>query len=237
MKVLIAGAAGHVGGILRPALEAVHDCRYFDIRPVAGAEDRTTVGSVAAAEPLGQALAGMDAAVQLAMFHSHGREHEAVDGSYDVHVKGLERVLQAAWDGGARRVVYASTLSVYEGSRPTGGTMDESAPPDATHLYGLTKRLGDLVCQSFVARHPEMSVISLQMVMPRSPEQWAAPVGPREDRNYTTGPEDLRRAYLAALALAGHTGYDAVFICSDLERRHLDLSKAQRLLGWVPEGR
>ncbi len=31
MNVLITGAAGHVGQILRPALEADHDCRLFDL--------------------------------------------------------------------------------------------------------------------------------------------------------------------------------------------------------------
>jgi hypothetical protein len=75
------------------------------------------------------------------------------------------------------------------------------------------------------------------MVLPRTEEQWAKPLEPgRGDRNFMTGPQDLRRAYLNALALE-HSGYDAVFICSDVEGKYLDLSKAATLLDWVPEGK
>ena len=67
MKVLVTGAAGHVGSILRPAFEARYECRYLDVRPVAGAESRTVVGSVAEADAVNEAMAGMDACVHLAM--------------------------------------------------------------------------------------------------------------------------------------------------------------------------
>ena len=237
MNVLVVGAAGHVGGILRPALEAEHTCRYLDVRPVAGAEDRTIVGSCAEYDDCLRAMEGMDACIQLAMMHV-GRDNKHLMGlSYDVHVKGMALLLHAAQQHGANKVVYASTLSVYQSSRPSNGLRDESAPADATFLYGLTKRLGDEVCRAHAQRHPEMSVLSLQMVLPKTEAQWAEPLtNPRADRNYMTGPQDLRKAYLNALAVE-HTGYDAIFICSDVEGKYLDLGKAARLLDWVPEGK
>ncbi len=238
MNVLVVGAAGHVGGILRPALEAEHTCRYLDVRPVEGAEDRTLIGSCADYDDCMRAMEGMDACIQLAMMHV-GRDNRHLMGfSYDVHVKGMALLLEALREHGGRKMVYASTLSVYEHSRPSNGLRDETAPPDSTHLYGLTKRLGDEVCKAFAVRHPEMSILSLQMVLPRTEAQWAQPLdNARSDRNFMTGPQDLRRAYLNALALTDHTGYDAIFICSDVEGKYLELGKAARLLNWVPEGR
>ena len=36
MKLLIIGGAGYVGSILQPALDAEHECRYLDLKLVAG---------------------------------------------------------------------------------------------------------------------------------------------------------------------------------------------------------
>lgn len=234
MKILVIGAAGHVGAILRPALEAAHECRYLDLRPVEGAADRTVIGSLTDPAVLDAAMAGQEACVQLAMYRPQ-RDGDNVDGSYDVHVKGMHRVLEAAVKAGVRRVIYTSTLSVYERSRPTGEQRDESVPADAKNLYGLTKRLGEEVCAAFAGRYPDLSVVALRLVLPTTVAQWAT-LPPDADRNFRTAPGDLQRAYLAALALNGHTGYDAISICSDVEGRYLDLGKAARLLGWVPTG-
>ena len=78
-------------------------------------------------------------------------------------------------------------------------------------------------------------MVALRLVLPRTEQQWAE-LPPNRDPNYRTAPNDLRRAFLAALGLNGHRGFDAVSICSDLEGHYLDLSKAERLLGGVPAG-
>lgn len=239
MNVLLVGAAGHVGSILRPALEAQHNCRYLDLRPIPGAEDRTFVGSLCDPALLREAMDGQDVCVQLAM--AHGRREpgdDSIGPSYDVHVKGMHYILQAALEANVPRVIYASTLSVYQRSRPPeDGTRSETDPPDATNLYGLTKRLGEDVCRAFSTMHPELSILALRMVLPRTEEQWSQPPQPRENRSYMTGPDDLRRAYLSAIALEGHQGFDAISICSDVEQQILNLGKAKELLGWVPAGR
>lgn len=239
MRVLMVGGGGKVGSILRPALEARHDCRYLDLAPVPGAEERTYVGSVTSPEDLARALAGCQAAVQLAMARwTRPPEPPNVDGMYDVHTKGMHRLIEAAHEAGCTRIVYASTLSVYHRSRPPDGPRDETVPADARDLYGLTKRLGETVCEALAARWPELSLLALRLVLPQTEAEWAASQDdPRVDKHFRTGPEDLRRAFLAALELTGHTGYDAISICSDLAGRHLVLDKAARLLGWRPEGR
>ena len=67
MRLLIIGGAGRVGGIIRPALEAEHECRYFDVQPVPGAEDRTTVGDLNDDDALRAALADVDTVVYAAL--------------------------------------------------------------------------------------------------------------------------------------------------------------------------
>ncbi|MBI2301185.1 MAG: NAD(P)-dependent oxidoreductase [Armatimonadetes bacterium] len=235
MKLLVVGAAGHVGGILKPALEAVHDCRYLDLRPVEGAEARTVVGSLCDPAAVRRAMDGRDACIQLAMAPPR-RDTDNVDASYDVHVKGMHRVLEAAVAAGCHRVVYASTMSVYTRSvPPPDGPRDESVPPDSMHLYGFTKRLGEEVCRAFAALHPQLKVLAFRMVLPRTEAQWAERANGAKRPDYCTAPGDLRRAYLAALE-AEWEGFEAVAFCSDMDGRYLDMGKAQRLLGWVPEG-
>jgi nucleoside-diphosphate-sugar epimerase len=229
MHILVTGAAGHVGSILRPYLEAEHTCRYLDLAPVPGAEERTVLGSVTDPAAVAAAVDGCRAVIHLAI----GKHGDHVEVSYDVNVKGTHRVVEAAVNAGIRKVVYASTLSVYAGDGRPRETEDET--PNAPHVYGLTKWFGEQVCQAFCRFYPDLSVISFRMVGPATAEQWAA--RPPETRDGTgTAPGDLARAYLAALAVE-HRGFDAVFLCTDRQGRTVKLDKARRLLGWEPEDR
>ena len=58
----------------------------------------------------------------------------------------------------------------------------------------------------------------------------------RERRWYFTDEEDLANAYLAALEAVetGHGRFEAVFIAGDEDEEETNLSKARRLLGWMP---
>ena len=67
MKVLVVGAAGHVGTIVRPALEREHDCRFFDRRALPDTNGRCIVGDVNDEGLVRQAVQETDAVVYLAM--------------------------------------------------------------------------------------------------------------------------------------------------------------------------
>ncbi|GIX08015.1 MAG: hypothetical protein KatS3mg115_2418 [Candidatus Poribacteria bacterium] len=233
MKVLITGGAGHVGSILRSALEVHHECFYLDLRPVPGAEDRTVLGDITDEKTVQRAVQGMEAAIQLVMANPAVPEN-LISRSYDVHVKGMHVLLDAAVRAGVRRIIYASSMSVYQNAAQYRASEEE--PPDATDIYGLTKRLGEEVCRAFARRHPELSILALRMVLPQTEAQWREHLQRGTRTDFMTGPNDLRRLYLAALALEGHRGFDAVQACSDLSGRHLNMEKARRLLGWEPRG-
>ncbi len=53
---------------------------------------------------------------------------------------------------------------------------------------------------------------------------------------YAIGPRDLDRLFRATLALRGHTGFDAIQTCSDLNGKFMTLAKAEAVLGWFPKG-
>ena len=231
MQILVTGAAGHVGSILRPYLEAEYSCRYLDLTPVSGAEERTVVGSVTDPAAVAEAVDGCHAVIHLAM--GLGKQGDHVEVSYDVNVKGTHRVLEAAVEAGVRKVVYASTLSVYAGNGPRPRESEDEMP-NAPHVYGLTKWFGEQVCQAFCQLYPDLSVIAFRMVGPATAEQWASRTPAERDGN-GTGPDDLARAYLAALAVE-HTGFEALFLCSDVQGRTVNQDKGRRLLGWEPEG-
>src|SRR5688500_8149304 len=67
MKVLVVGAAGYVGSILRPALEAAHDCTYFDRVPIPDRLDRMIVADVLDVGKVAQSVTGIEALIYMAM--------------------------------------------------------------------------------------------------------------------------------------------------------------------------
>lgn len=226
MKVLITGAAGHVGRILKPAIEAQHDCRFFDLVRPDDADERWVQGNLLEAADVERAVAGMDAVVHLTMGDCHNAW-----AMYDVNVKGMHFLLEAALAAGIRKVVYASTMSVYMAMPGQYGD-EQTHPPDAVTDYGLTKRLSETIGRAFTQRCPDLSLIALRLYGPIT-EARLAEIDLAEA--CYTAPNDLRRAFLGALA-CDHKGFDGVFIASDLEQKWMRLGKAEWLLGWRPQG-
>jgi len=226
MKVLITGAAGRIGSILRPAFEVQHDCRFFDVVLPPDADDRWVRGDLLNEVAIAQAVQGMDAVVHLTMGDVHSTQ-----AMYDVNVKGMHILLEAVVAANVRKVVYASTMSVYNCGPGEYGD-EQTRTPDAISTYGLTKRLSEQIAEAFTRRCPELSFIALRLYAPVTEQEWAV----RKPEACLTAPNDLRRAFLSAVA-CWHTGFDGVFIASDLDQKWMRLGKAERLLGWRPEGR
>ncbi|NLB94982.1 MAG: NAD(P)-dependent oxidoreductase, partial [Armatimonadetes bacterium] len=111
MKVLITGAAGKVGRMVRRALIGHHAMRFLDVVPVDGTEGEMVVGSILDRETLAAAMQGMDAVIHLAYGARNDMTLEAYeDLSFRVNAQGTFLVAQAAAAAGVRRFVYASTL-------------------------------------------------------------------------------------------------------------------------------
>jgi nucleoside-diphosphate-sugar epimerase len=237
MRVLVVGGAGYVGGLVLPALAGRHDIRVFDRRAPAH-EVEHVIGDATDYAALRAALRGLDAVVHCAMgSHDVTTPAGAKDG-FDVNVTSVYLTLRAAHDAGVPHAVHISSLSIYRDleARP----IDESVPPDATDLYGLTKRLGEQVCRAAVAEWG-LSVTVLRLAYPTPDEVWPdwGIGGERRSQHAADGTPieataatDLGAAVLAALE--HRDAFDAFDITGDRSANLWSTAKARRVLGWQP---
>jgi nucleoside-diphosphate-sugar epimerase len=233
MRVLVVGGAGHVGRLVLPALAERHAVRVLDPkRPPDGPWEHHEADATDPAA-LAVATVGVDAVLHCAM----GVTGNAAS-SFDVNVKSVYLTLHAAHEAGVRHAVHTSSMSVYRDL--TARRLDESDPPDATALYGLTKRLGEEVCRAAVAEWG-MSVNALRLVWPTADDAW--PVWryrgeevlwrtPDGTPIHGTAGSDVARAVLAALD--HRDGFQAFTISGDRSARLWSTEKARRVLGWTP---
>lgn len=235
MKVLITGAAGKAGRAIRAELAGRHEMRLLDIADIEQPEGEFVKGDVADLETVKEAMKGMDGAIHLAF------SRRSLDAHFDVNVKATYHILQAARDEGTRKVVYASTLSIYDGhptlSEQTNVSEDTTAWCQS--LYGLSKYMGELAVKSFGDAHG-ISTIALRLTGLKTQEEWAADIEAgrtsREECRGATMMEDVARAFRLALEVES-VGFGVYNICGDNPGRRWDISRAKEALGFWPEFR
>lgn len=226
MRVLVIGGSGRVGSGVLPFLGQLHEVVNYDIKPFSCPNVTHMDGSLFEKEKLTQALRTTDGMIYMAL----GPWPPGVQDSYDINVKGVHCALEAALDAGLKHVVHTSTVSVHDELQPPFS--DETMPLQSRHVYGLTKGLGEYVCQYFCRMHG-MSILALRLFLPMSHDA----VRERHEKNPSDGSvthRDTARAYDAALRLTDHQGFDAVFISGDDTNTYVNRAKAKRLLGWEP---
>lgn len=249
MNVLIIGSAGRVASVIRPALMAAHHCYHYDINPVPGIAPasqggRGYVASIDDLYRLHAAMVGMDVVVNLAMGKRPGSVADVsdIDAVFNVHVCGMYRILLSAQHAGVRRVVTASSLSVYQ-NLECDGVFEESRPTDAWYPYAVSKRLGETVCDMAVQARPDMGIVSLRLMMPAD-EHTFANRGPvpyvdrrgREQHWCYMGPKDTARLFLAAIDYSANPGHHVFQATGEVEPRWYPCTKANELLGWRAMG-
>jgi len=156
-----------------------------------------------------------------------------IASNLDVNVKGVHLALQATQQAGATHAIYTSSMSVYGGDLLTRYFPDEDLTPDASGMYGFTKRLGEEVGRN-ATRAWGMSFNALRLCFPVSDAQWQADTR-LGTPTLATSASDVARALLAALEY--RAGFQAFMISGDYEQKLMNMSKARRLLGWEPLAR
>ena len=230
MKVLEVGGGGYVGSLINPYLAEWHQIRVLDVYPPRSPVDEYQQGSLFDVRTVRRAMRGMDALIYLAMGKNREGSVDVVSKSYDVNVKGVHKALAAAAAQGVTRCVYASSMSVYK-EWTSGDVRSEEVLPDAVHVYGFTKRLGEEVCELFTRSHG-MSCVALRLCAPVSREEWLEKARPGVPTGATSAP-DVARAFHLAL-VCERTGFDAFFITGDYEGHFNSLARARKILGWAP---
>jgi uronate dehydrogenase len=145
MRVLITGAAGRIGTVLRAGLRDQFELRLSDIVPV---DDPAFVAAdLTDAAAVDRAVEGVDAVV-----HLGGVPDEATFAEVaGPNLAGTFHVLDAARRFGVRRVVYASSNHA-TGMYPVGAPLDGAQPPRPDGIYGASKVWGEALGSMFAER-------------------------------------------------------------------------------------
>ncbi len=160
MKVCITGGAGFIGSNLVSRLvRDGHEVSVLDnlstghlenLEEVAG-DVRFVEGDLRDLEMVKTAVGGAEVVFHQAALASVQRSVERPDEVNDVNVNGTLNVLVAARDHGVRRVVFASSSSVY-GDAPTLPKI-ESMPIQPLSPYAASKAAGEAYLAAFYASY------------------------------------------------------------------------------------
>ena len=237
VRVLVVGGSGHVGQLVLPQLAGRHTIRVLDLRPPAFPGDYRA-GDATDPAALDSALHGIDVVVHAAMMDPDPADRPRAGQAFAVNVTSVYQTLAAAHHAGVRHAVHLSSLSVFRDL--VGRRLDETMIPDASDLYGLTKRLGEEVCRAAAAEYG-MSINVLRLAWPTPDAVWPAWAGEDPPVRFTapdgtpmdaTAATDLAGALAAALE--HRDGFQLFNIAGRQSARWWSTAKAQARLGWTP---
>lgn len=158
-RYLVTGGAGFIGShIAETLLREGASVRVFDnlatgrqrnieaLKKLQG-ELEIISGDLRNRDAVQEAVAGVEVVFHQAALASVPRSIADPVTSLETNINGTQNMLLAARDGGVRRVVYASSSSVY-GNIPTLPKHEEMAPAPMSP-YAVQKLTGELLCRVF----------------------------------------------------------------------------------------
>jgi nucleoside-diphosphate-sugar epimerase len=230
-KVLLTGAAGRIGTAFREYNGSRYRLRLAD-RDVAalgdGREHEIVTLEAADLESCRAACEGIDTVIHLAADPSPRADFYS--SLLDNNIKGAYNIFRAAKDQGCRRVIFASTIRVFEGY-PDGSPIAPEAGLRPTDLYAASKCFGEALAYYFA--HAE----GLSCIVVR--------IGGFEGNWVTQSPPDhalvrfvSRRDMSQLLARcidAPDITYAIVHGVSNNRHKRLDIASTRELLGYDPQ--
>lgn len=224
-NVAVTGGTGLLGSHVMRRLHGRAALTAIDIKPPHESDRNLGTfidASITDYDAMRSAFTGKDAVVHLAAIPN---PREATAGvTFNTNVQGAWTVLQAAEDAGVRRVVVASSDSVFGFSfnppdwPPQFLPVDETHPIRPTEFYSLSKKVTEAIAESYAARK-KLEVLAIRpshIVFPRGyPE-----IGKRgaDVQNYHfwswVAPEDVAQAFDLVLNMKPYRGYDVFTIAA-----------------------
>lgn len=223
-RVVCTGGAGRLGTHVSRRLAGACALTILDVRPPAE-PDLASVPFVGADMrdygAMRAAFEGHDAVVHLAAIPNP--RTAPADVTFATNVTGAWAVLQAAEDAGVKRVVVASSDSVFGLSYnppdwpPRFLPVDETHPLRPTEFYSLSKRITETIAESFAARGIlEVLVLRpVHIVFPSEYPELEARGADIENYHFWAyvAPEDVATAFDLALRCT-YRGYDVFTIAA-----------------------
>ena len=161
MKVLVTGGAGFIGSnLVRALVERGDDVRVLDNFSTGNrsnlaeltAEIEIVEGELRSYERVHAATRGVEVVFHQGALPSVPRSVQDPLTTSAVNVEATLNVLLAARDEGIRRVVFASSSSVYGNSGELPRV--ETQNPDPISPYGVSKLAAERYCVSFARVYP-----------------------------------------------------------------------------------
>jgi UDP-glucose 4-epimerase len=176
-RFLITGGAGFIGSNLAHALTArgepvriLDDFSTGRAQNLSGIEDRIEIlrGDIRDPATAGRAVEGIEVVLHQAALNSNPRSIKEPELTNAVNVAGTLRLLEAARAAGVRRVVYASSSSVYGDTPGLPKIEDMALAPMAP--YGVSKLAAEYYCRVFTQAYG-LETVSLRYFNVFGPRQ------------------------------------------------------------------
>jgi uronate dehydrogenase len=222
--ILITGAAGSIGGMLRPRLRRPERrLRLLDLVPLqAGPGEETVQASITDLHELTAACAGADAIIHLA-----GIADEAPwDKIADANIQGTYCVFEAARRAGVGRVIFASSNHAVGFSPAADFPVADYAFPAPDTYYGVSKASGEALAALYHYRY-DLDAICLRILSCAE-----RPAGVRELSTWLS-PDDAGRLFEACLTTPKSGFRVAYGVSANTRGGWVSLAEA-RSLGYEP---
>ncbi|HTI15540.1 MAG TPA: NAD(P)-dependent oxidoreductase [Dictyobacter sp.] len=247
--VLITGARGLIGSVLREALTPNYTVLSLSRHPIPDVESiQANINDLPA---LITAFQGVDNVIHMAASASIWSSWDDV---LQNNLIGTYNVYQAAVEAGVKQVIFASSNHavgnydhdndphIYQTGEPF---LDHNVPVRPDSLYGASKCFGESLGRYFAENHG-LHILCLRIGFIN---RWDAPPrqvtpDPNRDQNKRESPERLASIWLShrdmvqlieKSLLADHVKYDIVYGISNNQPHFYDLEHAREVLGFEPQ--
>jgi nucleoside-diphosphate-sugar epimerase len=237
-KVLVTGAAGHIGSYF-----ARHAHEKYELRLLVRPEDKPelverihalgeiVVGDIRDVQRMKEIAHGIDTILHLA---ASANASQTWDVALNTNIIGTYNVFVAAKHAAARRVVFASSVHAVSGY-PRGVQIRSEDPVNPGDLYGVSKCFGEALAR-YVAEQEGVSAIVLRIGAWCPPEWNLAKAGdwPISHMDVFISADDLQQ--LIERSIDDQRLRFAIFNgASENTVQRLDIDDARELLGYEPK--
>ena len=146
MNILVTGGSGFIGrNIVKMLKEEGNTVGTYDIRDKNSVSDYHIMSDVRNLKMLEKACSGIDYVFHLAAVTSPPEFENLTGEGYEVNVMGTYNVLAASAKNNVKRVIIASSSSVYGDIREAA--RESMIPETYQNLYPLSKRIGEVTVE------------------------------------------------------------------------------------------
>lgn len=224
--ILITGAAGRIGTMLRSRLAAPgRVLRLTDVTPLPeplGPGEEGETASVTDMAAMTAACSGVEAVIHLGGISTES----SWDRILDVNINGTYTVFEAARRAGVPRVVFASSNHAVGFTPRADFPVPDFAYPAPDTYYGASKAAGEAVAALYARRY------GLDAVCVRILSCFERPTGPRMLGSWLS-PDDAGRLFEACLT-APSPGFQVIYGVSANTRGGWVSLAGARALGFQP---